>query len=277
MNNKTRRDFFKIAGAGIAGSALLSLNAPLLAKSKNIPFQIGMASYTFRKFNLEDTLAMTKRLGIKEIAFKSFHLPLDSSENKIMSVIARVKTAGLDLYGGGVIYMKNENDVNQAFDYAKMAGMRIIIGVPEHNLLPMVEKKAKEYNIKVAIHNHGPNDKRYPTPGSVYKLIKNLDKHIGLCMDIGHTMRAGVDPADAAKKYRDRLYDIHVKDVTKATAAGKTIEVGRGVIDIPKFLRTLIKINYKGNASLEFEKDPNDPLPGAAESVGYLRGVLAVI
>ena len=118
MNNKTRRDFFKIAGAGIAGSALLSLNAPLLAKSKNIPFQIGMASYTFRKFNLEDTLAMTKRLGIKEIAFKSVHLPLDSSENKIMSVISRVKTAGLDLYGGGVIYMKNENDVNQAFDYA---------------------------------------------------------------------------------------------------------------------------------------------------------------
>jgi len=149
--------------------------------------------------------------------------------------------------------------------------------VPENNLMPIEEKKVKEYNIKVAIHNHGPQDKRYPTPGSVYEKVKNLDKRIGLCMDIGHTMRAGVDPSDAAKKYRDRLYDLHIKDVTKATAAGKTIEIGHGVINFPRFLKTLIKIKYRGNASLEFEKDANDPLPGAAESVGYLRGVLAVI
>ena len=277
MYSKTRRDFFKIAGAGIAARTLLSVNTPVLAKSKNVPFKIGMASYTFRKFNLEDTLAMTKRLAIKEIAFKSCHLPLDSTENEILSVLARVKTAGLDLYGGGVIYMKSENDVNQAFDYAKMAGMRIIIGVPDYNLLPLVEKKVKEYNITVAIHNHGPKDKIYPTPGSVYEKVKNLDKRIGLCMDIGHTMRAGVDPSDAAKKYRDRLYDIHVKDVTAATNEGQTIIIGRGIIDIPRFLRTLKKINYTGNASLEYEKDANDPLPGAAESVGYLRGVLALI
>jgi len=283
MKKTSRRDFIKLTGMGIAATSLPRIAGASKAGSLERPaksdtcFTLGMASYTFRKFNLEDTLAMTKRLGLERIAFKSFHLPLESTKEEINSTVSKVKAAGLKLYGGGVVYMKNRVEVDRAFEYASSAGMKVIIGVPEPGLLALVDSKVKEYDIKVAIHNHGPTDKVYPTPASAYEKIKSLDRRIGLCIDIGHTQRAGVDPSAAAERFADRLLDVHIKDVSAASKEGQTIEIGRGVIDIPKFLRTLLKIGYKGTASFEFEKDADDPLPGVAESLGYVKGVLAVV
>ena len=243
--------------------------------AKELPFELGLASYTLRKFPLDETLAMTNQVGLKNICFKSMHLPLDSSKEQIAETLAKVKAAGLNLYAGGVISMKTPEQVDQAFEYAKAAGMSVIVGVPMPDVLPLVDEKVKEYDIKVAIHNHGPGDKTYPTPESIIEKVKDLDKRIGLCMDIGHTVRIGADPIADAKRFADRLLDVHVKDVTAAAKEGKTLEIGRGIIDIPGFLRTLIEINYSGIASFEYEKDPDDPLAGLAESVGYVRGVLA--
>lgn len=240
-------------------------------------FELGMASYTLREFNLEQTLAMTKRVGLKYICFKSMHLPLDSTPEQISETVQKVKDAGLILYGGGVIYMRNEAQVSQAFDYAKAAGMKVIVGVPQPELLSLVNDKVRQYDIKVAIHNHGPTDKMYPTPSSIIEKINNLDKRIGLCMDIGHTMRSGIDPSIPARKYADRLLDLHIKDVSAADRNGHAVEMGRGVIDIPEFFKTLASIGYDGVASFEYEKDAKDPLAGLAESVGYARGVLATI
>ncbi|HUU16948.1 MAG TPA: sugar phosphate isomerase/epimerase [Sedimentisphaerales bacterium] len=276
---QTRRQFLQIAGIGavasLAGASSSTGQVPGRAGKQR--FELGLASYTLRKFNLDDTLAMTKRVGLKYICFKSFHLPLDSTPAQIRDVVAKVKEAGLILYGGGVISMNTEDQVQNAFDYAKAAGMKVIIGVPAPEMLPLVNKKVKQYDIKVAIHNHGPGDKIYPTPASAYERIKDLDKRIGLCNDIGHTLRIGSDPIASAKKYADRLLDVHIKDVSEATAKGENVEVGRGVIDIPKFLKMLVKIKYSGIVSFEYEKDADDPLAGLAESVGYVRGVLAAI
>ncbi len=281
--NRSRREFLAVAAAVSCGLTASNRRSNAAApqgppsRSGKPKFELGLASYTLRKFNLEQTLAITERVGLKHIAFKDFHLALDSSPEQIREVAAKVRDAGLDLYGAGVIYMRNEQQVNQAFDYARAAGMRVIIGVPNPELLPLVDRKVKEYDIKVAIHNHGPSDKVYPLPGTAYEKIKTLDKRIGLCNDIGHTIRAGVDPSESLERYADRLHDVHIKDVSAANAKGGAIEVGRGVIDIPQVLRTLIKIDYAGIVSFEYEKDENDPLPGLAESVGYVRGVLAVI
>jgi sugar phosphate isomerase/epimerase len=280
---QSRRQFIKIASVGALAS--LTGTKTSLARSRKSSargkvkyrFQLGLASYTLRKFDLDDTLAMTKRLGLKYICFKSFHLPLDSTPAQIRSVVAKVKEAGLTLYGGGVISMKKEDQVHQAFDYAKAAGMKVIIGVPAPELLPLVNKKVQQYDIKVAIHNHGPGDKLYPTPADAVEKIKDLDKRIGLCHDIGHTLRIGSDPIAMTKKYADRLLDVHMKDVSEATSKGHAVEIGRGVINIPRFLRTLIRIDYSGIVSFEYEKDAEDPMAGLAESVGYVRGVLATI
>jgi len=240
-------------------------------------FELGLASYTLRKFKLAEAMVMTKRVGLKYIALKDFHLPMDSTPEQIREVAGKVKEAGLELYGGGVIYMKDEDQVNKAFEYARAAGMKVIIGVPNHDLLPLVNQKVQQYDIKVAIHNHGPTDKVYPTPASAYEKISELDPRMGLCIDIGHAQRAGVDPSVPAEKFADRLLDVHIKDVTQSSKEGHTVEIGRGVIDIPKFLRTLLKINYSGVVSFEHEKDADDPLAGLAESVGYVRGALAAI
>ena len=276
-----RRRFLQLAGLGtvasLAGTPAAAAQNENTQKNRRQRFELGLASYTLRKFDLDKTLAMTNRVGLKYIAFKDFHLPLDSTPEQIKEVVQKVKDAGLELYGGGVIYMRNERQVNNAFDYAKAAGMKVIIGVPNHDFLPMVNKKVQQYDIKVAIHNHGPTDKVYPTPASAIEKIKDLDPRIGLCIDIGHTQRAAVDPSIPAEKFADRLLDVHIKDVSASSAKGSTVEIGRGVIDIPKFLRTLVKINYAGIVSFEHEKDAGDPLAGLAESVGYVRGVLATI
>ncbi|MGQ9801349.1 MAG: sugar phosphate isomerase/epimerase family protein [Candidatus Saccharicenans sp.] len=238
-------------------------------------FSLGLASYTFRAFSLEQTIAMTRRLGLTGLVLKDFHLPLNSSTTEIEAAAARVRAAGLDLYGCGVVYMEKSGEVAQVFSYARTAGLKMIIASPNPDLLPLIEEKVRESGIAVAIHNHGPGDKHYPTPEAAYVRVKNLDHRIGLCLDIGHAARAGLDPAEEAGKFSDRLLDIHLKDVSAASREGQTVEIGRGVIDLKAFLRTIIKIKYRETLAFEFEKDEKDPLPGVAESVGHIRGLLA--
>jgi inosose dehydratase len=281
----SRRQLLQMAAVGATASLVGSVTPGVkasaaqagVASGAKAKFQLGMASYTFRKFDLDQTLKMTARLDLKYICLKDMHLPLNATLEQIKEVAGKVRDAGMELYAGGVIYMRDQVQVRQGFGYAKAAGMKIIVGVPDHEMLPLVNDMVQQYDIALAIHNHGPTDKVYPTPESAYTLIKDLDKRIGLCIDVGHTMRSGIDPSEPVEKYADRLLDIHVKDVSAATAQGSTVEMGRGVIDLPKLFRTLVKIGYAGIVSFEHEKDDSDPLPGAAESVGYTRGILAAI
>ncbi|WP_299577824.1 sugar phosphate isomerase/epimerase [uncultured Sunxiuqinia sp.] len=244
---------------------------------KEIKFKLGVASYSLRKFDTDKTLAFTKQLGADYIAFKSFHLKLDATDAEIAEAIQKSKAAGVDLYAGGVIYMKTEAEVDQAFEYAKKAEMDMIVGVPLHELLPYVENKVKEYDIKLAIHNHGPGDKLYPSAESAYVLIKDMDPRMGLCIDIGHTKRIGRSPSQDVKDFYDRVLDIHIKDVTKANHDGSTCEIGHGVIDFDQFLNDLVDLGYDGVVALEYEKDGDDPFVGMAESMGYVKGILATI
>lgn len=276
----SRKNFLRLLSAGAMSAAAAPAIAAspaaarLDAKSKH-PLNIGLASYSLRTLPLEEVIAVAKRLNLNSVALKSMHMPLDATPQQIEAAAEQVRAAGLDLYGAGVIYMKSEAEVNNAFDYARTAGLRVIIGVPNHELLPLVEKRVKETDIKLAIHNHGPGDEVYPSPDSVYEKIKNLDQRIGLCIDIGHTFRIGQDPSAKVRQYADRLYDVHLKDVDRADAQGESVELGRGIMDIPAFLRTLQRIKYGGVVGLEYEKDGDDPVPGLAESVGYTHGAIA--
>lgn len=252
-----------------------------VVKEPGDPFRglkMGITTYTLHKFNLDQAIEMIQKVGVKYVSLKDFHLPMKSTKEERQEAHEKLEKAGLTLTGGGVIAIKNtEKDVRDVFQYAKEAGMPTIVCSPDPGAVDLVEKAAKEFDIRVAIHNHGPTDKHYPSPFDVWNLVKDRDERMGLCIDVGHTVRINVDPIDAIIKCKTRLYDFHMKDVTAATPKGTPTEVGKGVIDIPAVLRALIKIKYAGNVALEYEAKPNDPMPGVFESYAYLRGVLAAI
>jgi sugar phosphate isomerase/epimerase len=275
----SRRQFVKIAGLGALAAGFAPAGAMKGYSSSPMKtidtFSIGMAGYTFREFSVEDTIVMMKKIGVNNLSLKDFHMAMSSNQEQINQVLAKFKDGGINIYTVGVIYMKTQESVDQAFEYAKMAGVKMIVGAPNYELLPYVEKKIKTYDFKLAIHNHGPDNPLYPNATDIWDHVKDLDPRIGICIDIGHTTRDGADPSVDIEKYAKRIFDIHIKDVDKATKEGKTVEIGRGIIDIPKVVATLRKIKYSGKCSLEFEKDMKDPLAGIAESIGYFKGVMA--
>ena len=237
-------------------------------------FKIGMAGFTFLKFDIDKALETLQRTDVHYLCIKDFHLPMNSTAEQIAAFHAKLKAKGVTGYAVGPIYMKSEAEIDRAFEYAKNVGVQLIIGVPNYELLPYVDKKVKEYGFNYAIHLHGPDIATYPDADDVWNHVKDLDPRIGMCLDIGHDTRNGKDPVADLKKYQSRVFDIHIKDVTGTTKLGYSLEVGRGVINFPAFVKMLRKVSYSGVCSLEHEKDMTDPFMGIAESIGYFRGII---
>ena len=280
---ETRRKFVQkgllgIAAAGLAGGAFASTKQGKEAVSrtaKGFDFNLAIAGYSFVKFGLDDALAMMKRMDVRYLCIKDFHLPLTSTDAEIAAFHQKLADSGVTGYGVGPIYMtKSKEEIDAGFEYAKRVGVKLMVGIPSQENLPYISEKVKEYDIQYAIHNHGPEDKLYPNATTVYEAVKNLDERMGLCFDMGHNARDGQDSIKDLERYHHRIFDVHFKNVTAPTKDGKTCELGRGVIDIPRFVETLRKVGYQGKCSLEFEKDMNDPLAGLAECKGYFQGVI---
>lgn len=276
-----RRDFLTTVAAASVLPQISGPAAAAPAPSGAAPqpaLKLGVASYSFRKFPFDKCLEMAKALDAKYINFKDVHIPRTDPPDAIKAARAKVEAAGFTIMGGGTISMtKDEAAVRKDFEYAKLAGMPLIVAAPTPDSLDVVEKLAKEYDIKIAIHNHGPEDKYFPSPYDVYKAVKARDKHMGLCIDIGHSWRAGADPTKAVLELRDRVYDFHVKDLRDLKAKESQCIVGKGAVDFAGLFRALLKIGYTGHVGLEYEIDENDPLPGMQQSFAYMRGVLAGI
>ncbi|GAC1450550.1 MAG: hypothetical protein NVSMB9_35060 [Isosphaeraceae bacterium] len=235
--------------------------------------KVGVASYSFSKLPLKAVIESLRRVGIHYVSIKEAHLPLKSTAEERQRVAARFRDAGIIPLSCGVIAIDDdEAKTRNAFEYARDAGIPTIVCSPTRKSLPTLDRLVKEFNLKLAIHNHGPEDKVWPSPRDVWKAVQPYDQRIGLCIDVGHTARCDVDPASAFRECASRLHDVHLKDLDQK---GHAVEVGRGVLDLPGMLRTLREIGYSHHVGLEHEKDMDDPLPGVAESIGYIRGVLS--
>jgi inosose dehydratase len=240
--------------------------------------RIGVATYTLRLWKTDETIALLQRLGITYVSLKDAHLPRTSSPAELRAIVAKFQAAGITPLSVGNVGLKNdEADARSAFEYARNAGIGTMVCAPPVEALPLLDKLVKEYDIRLAIHNHGPEDRYFPTPYDAYERIKKLDPRLGLCVDVGHCARGGKDPARAILDCRSRVFDVHLKDIHTTERNGRAKEVGRGVLDIPSILRALEKIKFQGNIGFEYEKDEKDPSLGLAESVGYVRGVLKVV
>jgi sugar phosphate isomerase/epimerase len=277
----SRRNFVR-SGALVAAvgavSNTLGAQAPKPATmGKALPFQLGLASYTFRNFSREQMIGFMKQLNVLSLNAKDTkdHLPTDpEAETK---AIADYTAAGIRLHAAGAIYFSKDEDadIRSKFEYCKRAGITVIVaGDPTPATLPRIEKFVKEYDIRIAIHNHGPEDKLWQSPLDILKLVKNMDPRIGCCIDVGHTVRAGTDVVQAIHEVGPRLFDMHMKDLTSFTDKASQVAVGDGKMPVRGIFEALIQTKYKGFVDLEYEVHGDNPMPGVIGSFSYMRGVL---
>lgn len=274
-----RRGF--LGGAALAVGAFVAPKAPaaVVAGGKKPQFRLSVASYSLRKFDRPTSIKMIQDLGITDVCVKSFHMPYEATPAQLRQYHKEYEDAGLKVIGGGTVSMQKEDEkeIRAYFEYAKNAGMGFMVVAPTVKTLPMIEKFVKEYNIAVAVHNHGTEDKHFPGPQDVLPHIKNMDPRMGVCVDLGHTTRTGIDIIEALKMSGSRILDIHMKDLRDLMDKDSQVEVGRGAMPVAKIFETLTELGYKGHVGLEYEIKGDNPYPGMNESIAYQRGILSAM
>ena len=269
----------ELLGGSLGAVASLSAlhAAPAKTDDDSGTFKLGVASYSFRKLSRAEAIKAMEELKCHYINIKDFHASLKSTPAELEQARKDFENAGIKILGVGNVSLQkpDEGEIRHAFEYAKMLTAPVMVMAPTQQTLPMIEKCVKEFNIKAAIHNHGPEDKYFPAPADVLKAVKNMDERMGLCVDIGHTSRTGTNPLDAIKSAGRRLHDIHLKDLADGMNRDSQVAVGDGILPVPAIFQYLLKSGYKGGAMLEYEIHADNPLPGMIKSFAYMRGVLA--
>lgn len=279
----SRRNFLH-SGAFVAAACATSHAMPSFGQAsatqakRPSPIRLGVASYTLRNFSRAQMIEDLKQIKVTELNVKNVkdHLPSDPTEEA--KALADYTAAGIKLHAAGTIYFAKdeESDIREKFEYCKRAGISVIVaGDPTPETLPRIEKFVKEYNIRIAIHNHGPEDKLWPSPLDILKSLKGTDPRIGCCIDVGHTVRAGTDVVKAIHEVGPRLYNVHMKDLADFQNKESQVAVGEGMMPVRQILEALIAIKYGGFVDLEYEINADTPMPGVSESFAYMRGVLA--
>ncbi|HXJ45126.1 MAG TPA: sugar phosphate isomerase/epimerase [Candidatus Dormibacteraeota bacterium] len=276
----TRRELVK---AGAVAAAGMALSGAALGAAKGEPaggagIRLGIASYTFRNFSRAEMIGFLKQAHVSNMNLKDTkdHLPADAVDE--IKALGDYLSAGITLHAAGTIYFPKDEDadIRAKFEYAKRAGIGVIVaGDPAVATLPRIEKFVKEYDIKFALHNHGPEDKLWPSPLDVLKAMKSMDPRMGCCIDVGHTVRAGTDVVAAIREVGPRVFNVHIKDLTSFTEKESQVEVGQGKMPVKNIFEALMGIGYAGFVDLEYEINEKNPLPGVIESLAYMRGVLA--
>ena len=290
----TRRGFLGLAAGGALASVALGpegvragtqgSRAPLgsprptpESDALRTSVRLGVASYSLRRLDRAGAIAAVRALGTPYVNLKSFHQPYEDTPEDLRAGRKAFEDAGLQIVGGGTITLDkdDDDDIRSYFEYARLSGMPLMVIAPTRKTLPRIEGFVQEYDIRVAIHNHGPEDEHFPGPQDVLPAVQGMDPRVGLCLDVGHTARTGIDVVEAVAMAGDRLLDMHMKDLADLAVRESQCIVGEGRMPVPGIFEQLASMEYGGYVNLEYEIDPDDPLPGMLRSFAYMRGVLA--
>lgn len=268
MNIQMKRRQFLLTAAAAAGATWFDIpqilaNEPGHDNKKYGGFPMGIQSYSLRGFGVDGALEIIeKKLGLHYVEFFNAHYPQTLDEGKIKEMKEKLKKHKIAISCHGVQGFNDDHKRNELFfQFAKASGIRNISADPAPNSFESLDKLVKKYDIRIAIHNHGPRH-RYNTPEDSIKAVEKWDKRIGYCADLGHYIRSGFDPVDVVNKLGARLYGIHLKDFAEKKDSTKGVIIGKGHMDVQGVFAALKKHKFPadGALSLEYEENPKDPV-----------------
>jgi sugar phosphate isomerase/epimerase len=268
-----------------------------------LPFKLGVARYTLHRQTFDRALEMLRDMDVHYMGLMTGSIAFDASDAEIAAYKAKAAEYGVEVVSAGPLYYSSEEELKACMEFAKRYGMKYISVVPyelnpkiagitgnaerakiipsrewrieSDRMLDILEKYVKKYDIRAAIHNHGPdNAYLYPTAESALKRIGGRDRRIGVCLDVGHNMRAGADPVEFIRKHGDRIYEVHIKNIKVDPVKNLAKEGPRGDLDIPGIMQALADVCFGGYCLVEDEKDFEANEVPLAESFGYYRGVM---
>jgi inosose dehydratase len=268
----SRRRFMSVVGATTVASGLPRLVRAAVPEEP-APFRIGLQSYTFRSFPLEKMLDTCQSLGIETIEFFSGHYSPESNDEQVAAMNKQLAAHDLKLLSHGVNKFTKDHEANKrSFEFAKRAGIRNITADPSEDSFDSLDKLVAEYDVRIAIHNHGPGA-RYDKVDSVLRAVKGRHPNIGACADLGHYIRTGEDPVRVINLLEGRLFGVHLKDYDAPRGDAKGTILGKGLMDVPGVLAALKKVNMPSDAcmAIEYEENSADPTEDVKACVATVR------
>jgi inosose dehydratase len=257
---KTTRRRFLATVSACAASIPLSRLAQ--AAHSAFPLQLGIQLYSLRGFDVDTALKHAATIGFKQVEFYSGMLPLDASDEQIDRIKQRVADLGMTISAHGVNGFGGDKAANRrTFEFAKKLGIKNISADPDPAAFAHLDELVKEFDIRIAIHNHGPGH-RYNRVVDVLKAIEGYDERIGACADLGHFIRSGENATEVVRLLKGRLYGIHLKDFAEMKEQAQGVILGKGHLDVEGVLDALLAVDFPadGALSLEYEENPHDPI-----------------
>lgn len=284
FTNLSRRRFLALSAAAAAGATWF--DAPRILESTGRAqsgdrfggFPIGVQSYSLREFKLPEVLRHLQGMQVHYVEFAGTHCPLTASDEELAQISKQTHDADLKISAHGVNRFTSDHEANKkVFDFAKKLGARVITADPNPDSFDSLDKLVAEYDIRIAIHNHGPTH-RYNKVESVVSAIQGHDKRIGACVDCGHYLRSGEDPVKCVLTLRDRVYGVHMKDEAETnTPKSSNVVIGKGHLDLVGLFKALRQVKFPadGALSLEYEANPKNPIDDMKACLEAAREAIA--
>ena len=269
MNTLNRRRFLTSSSIGLMGVAM---SRSVLA-AKDAGYRLGIQLYSLRGYNVDDALKHAADLGFEQVEFYSGMLATNASMDEIRAVRKKVNELGMSISAHGVNRLTKDADANRKlFEFAKALGIPTITADPDPDSFDNLDDLVKEFDIRVAIHNHGPRH-RYNKAVDVLTAIDKHDERIGACADLGHYIRSGQGATEVIRLLKGRLYGIHLKDFAEMKDKTHGVILGKGHLDVEGVFRGLKAVGFPANGaiSLEYEENPKDPIADIRQCVVVAR------
>ncbi|MCA9157812.1 MAG: sugar phosphate isomerase/epimerase [Planctomycetales bacterium] len=263
VSNSNRRSFLATSGFAVAGVASLrsrpAWGAPLAATPR---LQLGIQLYSLREFPVAQALEHAAKIGFSQVEFYSGMLPTNASAETLDETRKAVADLGMTISSHGVNHVGSDRKANEKlFEFGKALGVKSITIDPDPDSFDQLDELVKAFDMRVAIHNHGPHH-RYNKAVDVLRAVEKHDERIGACADLGHYIRSGEKPTEVIRLLRGRLYGIHLKDFSAMEDKANGVILGQGHLNVDAVMDALVAVDFPadGALSLEYEENPHNPI-----------------